>query len=87
MANIPIEKKRGGFPILPVLLGLLALLILLFFLARGCGDDNAASDPVVGDTLTQTPGVGTGANSLDSLSEDGQNPFGDPDSVLNDSTR
>ncbi|HYE58277.1 MAG TPA: hypothetical protein VD948_07210, partial [Rhodothermales bacterium] len=87
MANIPIEKKRGGFPLLPVLLGLLALMLLLFFLARGCGDGNVASAPAVGDSLVQMPGVGAGPNDLDSLSDDVERPFGDADSSLNDTTR
>jgi hypothetical protein len=68
MANIPIEKKGGGFPLVPVIVGLLVVLALVFFLVRGFDDnDPATSDGLIEDTLTQDPDAGLGPNDTDSI--------------------
>lgn len=68
MANIPIEKKGGGFPLLPVILGAILVLALLFFLARGCDDnDPVTPDGVIEDTLSADPDAGIGPNDTDSI--------------------
>lgn len=95
MANIPIEKKGGGFPLLPVIVGVLVLLALLFFLARGCDDNNpATSDGLIEDTLTQDPDAGLGPNDTDSIpgvlqgdADNDGDSFERVDSLLGDTTR
>jgi hypothetical protein len=82
MANIPIEKKGGGFPLVPVIVGVLVLLALLFFLARGCDDNNPATpDGLIEDTLTQDPDAGLGPN--DGLAA----PFASVDDIFADTTQ
>ncbi len=84
MANIPIEKKSGGFPLLPVILGALAVLALLFFLMRGCDDNNPrTADGIVEDSLTANPDAGLGPNDVpDSLGA----LFTSVDDIFRDST-
>lgn len=67
MAEIPVERKKGGLPwwLIPLLL-LLLLLPLLFFLSRGCGpagvaNTNTNANRVV-TTTTNTNVVATNTN-------------------------
>lgn len=77
MANIPIEPTRRS-NLLPILLGALAALALLFFLVRGCGDNDGQPGDV-GPIGTDTTAAAT--PPMDDT------PFTSVDDILADSAQ
>lgn len=86
MANIPIEPTRRS-NLLPILLGALAALALLFFLLRGCDNDGQPGDvgPVGSDNGIVNPdSAGPDGTSLGAMAD---RAFNNVDSIFVDSTR
>ncbi len=85
MANIPIEPTRRS-NLLPILLGALAALALLFFLLRGCDNDGQPGDvgPVGSDNGIVNPdSAGPDGTSLGAMAD---RAFTDVDSIFVDTT-
>ena len=85
MANIPIEPTRRS-NLLPILLGALAALALLFFLLRGCDNDGQPGDvgPIGSDNGIVNPdSAGPDGTSLGAMAD---RAFTDVDSIFVDTT-